>query len=407
MPRVSDQTLATVDLLLSWKSREAVHEERFLARKMNLWRDILPLGLKHALTGLGAGESVSVAYAAGEAMPDRQDALVQEVPHRCFTPRIVAGRTVSLRAGRHYPRGLFGGLPGIFPQDARPARILDAGDDQEARYVLDLNHPLAGRPFRLDATVLNVAEKKSDTGGRLSDWLEEICCFGPGMQARRGDFSPTDFTPPDGEDRLDNEDDARFYARPRLIGHIDAQASALLSENYARRIPRGARVLDLMSSVQSHLPLDADLDVTGLGMNMEELAANPLLSARVVQDLNRDGMTPFGDAGFDAVVCSLSVEYLLDPARIVRECARVLRPGGLLLFGFSNRWFPTKATPLWLDLHEFERMGLVLEYLLASGDYADLWTFSARNWWRPVDDPHIRQTWTSDPVYVVGGRRTS
>lgn len=77
----------------------------------------------------------------------------------------------------------------------------------------------------------------------------------------------------------------------------------------------------------------------------------------------------------------------------------------MVMFGFSNRWFPTKATALWLDLHEFERMGLVLEYLLADGGYADLWTFSARNWWRPVDDAHIRQTWTSDPVYVVGGVR--
>lgn len=404
MPRVSDQILATVDFSLTWQSREAAHEERFLARKMNLWRDILPPGLKDALTGLGAGESAEVSYAAGQALPERRDALVQEVPHRSFTPRTVAGRAVSPRAGRHYPRGLFAGLPGVFPQDARPARVLDAGDD---RYVLDLNHPLSGRPFRLDATVLNVAEKKSDTGGRLSDWLEEICCFGPGMQARRRDYSPTDFSPPDGEARLDSEDDARFYARPRLIGHIDAQASAILSEQYARRIPRGARVLDLMSSVQSHLPLDADLDVTGLGMNMEELAANPLLSARVVQDLNRDGVTPFADGAFDAVVCSLSVEYLLDPAGIVRECARVLRPGGQVLFGFSNRWFPTKATALWLDLHEFERMGLVLEYLLAHGGYANLWTFSARNWWRPVDDPHIRQTWTSDPVYVAGGVRKS
>jgi len=53
------------------------------------------------------------------------------------------------------------------------------------------------------------------------------------------------------------------------------------------------RVLDLMASLDSRLPQTmAGLDVAGLGMNTEELAANPRLSERVVQDLNACPVLP-------------------------------------------------------------------------------------------------------------------
>jgi hypothetical protein len=83
----------------------------------------------------------------------------------------------------------------------------------------------------------------------------------------------------------------------------------------------------------------------------------------------------------------------------------VLRPGGRLLVGFSNRWFPTKAVKLWTEMHEFERIGFVLDMFLETGAFCDLHTLSVRNWWRPEDDPHINETFTSDPVYLVSGVR--
>jgi SAM-dependent methyltransferase len=41
---------------------------------------------------------------------------------------------------------------------------------------------------------------------------------------------------------------------------------------------------------------------------------------------------PFGDGEFDAVVCTLVLCSVADPVACVREMARVLRPGGRLLF---------------------------------------------------------------------------
>jgi hypothetical protein len=53
--------------------------------------------------------------------------------------------------------------------------------------------------------------------------------------------------------------------------------------------------------------------------------------------LRLDAQTlPFRERSFDAVVLFETVYYLRHPAGFVAECARVLRPGGLLLIGTVN-----------------------------------------------------------------------
>ena len=50
---------------------------------------------------------------------------------------------------------------------------------------------------------------------------------------------------------------------------------------------------------------------------------------------------PFRDASFDAVVCEQVMEHMSDPAALVAEAARVLRPGGMLVAGVPT--FPPGA----------------------------------------------------------------
>lgn len=45
---------------------------------------------------------------------------------------------------------------------------------------------------------------------------------------------------------------------------------------------------------------------------------------------------PFGDASFDAVVSLHVFEHLKDPEAVLREYARVVRPGGVVLLGFPT-----------------------------------------------------------------------
>jgi SAM-dependent methyltransferase len=47
---------------------------------------------------------------------------------------------------------------------------------------------------------------------------------------------------------------------------------------------------------------------------------------------------PFADASFDVVTCVTVLTFIADPLPVLREIARVLRPGGRLLIGDLNRW---------------------------------------------------------------------
>lgn len=132
------------------------------------------------------------------------------------------------------------------------------------------------------------------------------------------------------------------------------------------------------------------------------MTANRHLADSCVHDLNTDPRLPYPDSTFDVVLCNLSIEYLTQPASVIRETARVLKPAGNLLISFSDRWFPPKATNPWQELHEFERLGYVIQLCWSSFDNPQTTTY--RNWPRPVDDKHFPQISTSDPLYVVTGR---
>ena len=199
---------------------------------------------------------------------------------------------------------------------------------------------------------------------------------------------------PDGFfDRQDEDDDAAFYALPRFVTHIDDATIDALTEVYRERLPSGGAVLDLMSSWISHLPAESSFSrVAGIGMNREELARNPRLTECVVQNLNREPRLPFDDASFDAVINAVSIQYLTRPVEVFRECARVLRPGGLHLIAMSHRCFPTKAIRAWHVLHPASRVDAVRQYFALAGGYAEA-DFVDRS---PED---------ADPLWIVMARR--
>ena len=168
--------------------------------------------------------------------------------------------------------------------------------------------------------------------------------------------------------KQDMGDDLAFYAPPRLVTHIDEGAVAALTARYRDLIPAGARVLDLMSSWVSHLPADRSYaGVVGHGMNAAELAANPRLDHRFVQDLNRDPVLPLEDGSFDAALCCVGAQYLQQPVAVFAEVRRVLTPGGPFVVSFSNRCFPTKAVAIWRSLDTGGHAALIRLYLERAG----------------------------------------
>ena len=193
--------------------------------------------------------------------------------------------------------------------------------------------------------------------------------------------------------REDESPDALFYAQPRFALHVDEATVAALTQLYREELRPGCRVLDLMSSWVSHLPPEiVYAKVAGLGMNAEELAANPRLDERRVQDLNRDPALAWPDASFDAVLCAVSVQYLTRPLEVFAEVARVLAPGGKLLIATSHRLFPTKAIAAWRAFGRDDRLRLVAAYLEKAGGFTAL---------RALD----RSPQGADPLWVIAAER--
>ncbi|MSQ23968.1 MAG: methyltransferase domain-containing protein [Chloroflexi bacterium] len=209
-------------------------------------------------------------------------------------------------------------------------------------------------------------------------------------------MSETDLLPADGFRRYDESPDAHFYVQPRFVTHIDDPAIAAVSEIYRERLPGDGAILDLMSSWVSHLPAEVVYrEVVGLGMNADELAANPRLTRWLVHDLNVNPRLPFGDQEFDAATICVSVQYLTQPITVFREVGRLLRPDAPLIITFSNRCFPTKAIDLWQRLGDVGHVQLVRRYFELAGNWASIETLDRS----PADE--------SDPLFAVIGHSSS
>jgi SAM-dependent methyltransferase len=394
-----------VELILEveWESSLAKHVDKHYC-KVNVWRecDLFPKVFQPLIEEGAIGDRMEVEYNAGELLPFDKGKI-----HECKAWQFYPSerlKHIRLRKGRFYPLGLFRGIPGIYAGNPYPGRVIAL--EENGDFVLDANHPLSRYRLKLKATIKNVFEKTSELGGRCKDHMESFL-LGPGMQARY-DNEPTDFGLEEKESfsRDDETPDTLFYSEPRLIGHIDRTCHENLLNFYAENLPREGKILDLMSSYESHLP-EGNYEVIGLGINEVELKNNPRLNSYVVKDINADPSLPFEDEAFDVVVCDLSIEYVIKPLELLREVRRILKKDGRFFFSFSNRYFPPKVIKVWVDLHEFERMGFVLELLARTEGLGEFRTYSLRGFPRPVDDRWSIACTLSDPLYVVYGKRVS
>src|SRR5436190_5826765 len=131
--------------------------------------------------------------------------------------------------------------------------------------------------------------------------------------------------PPGAFARQDETPDAQFYRVARLVTHLDDRAISAVTQLYREYLPPEGVILDLMSSWVSHLPPEVPYRrVVGLGMNAQELAANPRLDEYLVQDVNQRPRLPFNDGLFGGAGLCVSIQYLTHPVEVLREVGRVL-----------------------------------------------------------------------------------
>ena len=196
--------------------------------------------------------------------------------------------------------------------------------------------------------------------------------------------------------REDGTDDLLFYAQPRLVVHIDENAIGAVSSYFGRVLPHDGVILDLMSSWRSHFPENLHIKkLVGLGLNEVEMVENPRLDHAVVHNINVDPKLPFDDASFDAVVVTVSIQYIVRPLEVFAQVNRTLKEGASFHVVYSNRMFPTKAVAIWKGLDDARRADLITSYFQNSGGWEQAETH---------DISSHREQYT-DPVYVVTARK--
>lgn len=112
-------------------------------------------------------------------------------------------------------------------------------------------------------------------------------------------------------------------------------------------------------------------------MNRDELEAN---TARVhtngvvlVRDLNeKPSFLDLNTAEYDAVLCCVGVQYLQEAEALFAEVGRILKPGGIVIISFTNKFFYQKALVGWMERGMKERARLVTDYIRAAGGFQNI-----------------------------------
>ncbi|MGH3202266.1 MAG: class I SAM-dependent methyltransferase [Streptosporangiaceae bacterium] len=139
---------------------------------------------------------------------------------------------------------------------------------------------------------------------------------------------------------------AKYAPDGRLTGRLNQLADAV-----GYHVPAAGQVLDLgcgTGDLARHLA-SAGLQVTGCDISANMLsraAANDPRGAIELRRLDPTWRTlPFPAGRFDAVVASSVLEYVESPGAVLAECARVLRPGGVMLCTVPDLTHPVR----WLE----------------------------------------------------------
>jgi SAM-dependent methyltransferase len=207
--------------------------------------------------------------------------------------------------------------------------------------------------------------------------------------------------------RLEDSDDRIFYAKDRFVDHLDRLALGTVEQIIGDVITQtNPVILDLMAGWNSHIPDRLRPSrVVGLGLNENELKQNKALSDRLIHDLNKNPRLPFPAETFDAVINTVSIDYMTRPVEVFSEVAGILKRRGLLLVIFSNRMFPQKAVKIWKESSEEERVLLVEGFFQESGAFGQTTLIVSLGKPRPKEDKYAFLGIPSDPLYAVYARR--
>lgn len=212
--------------------------------------------------------------------------------------------------------------------------------------------------------------------------------------------------------------DPETYGKPEIVARYDRDNELQPAEQllFNAHLRPGMAILDVgVGAGRTTLPL-ASLASRYVGIDRSEAMIQRCREkfpglCFLVQDATH--MPVFPDSSFDAVAFSFNGLGLIPPGegrdRCLRECARVLRNGGILIFSIHNARYlifaplfagagPVKG--LWRILYAMAHTGSNLLSRLPSRAF---WT-GAGYVWDPLADGGLRH-YVSTPQLVIGALR--
>lgn len=122
-----------------------------------------------------------------------------------------------------------------------------------------------------------------------------------------------------------------------IIGEIILQELVrFLEQNFEKG--RGGRLLDAGAGGRPYLPLYKEFFASTVSIDMPA-SPHDIAGLDVAGTLH---CLPFRDGEFDCIICTEVFEHVPDPFQAMKECSRVLKPGGKLFM----------STPFFNPLHE-------------------------------------------------------
>ena len=134
-------------------------------------------------------------------------------------------------------------------------------------------------------------------------------------------------------------------------------------QHFAEATPPGARVLDAGAGEAGHRRYFSTQRYCGVDSGVGD-ASWDYSRLNAVGDLCR---LPFAEDVFDAAINIVTLEHVPEPARVVDEIARVLKPGGRLLLIAPHEWEEHQQPH---DYFRYTRHGL--RYLMERAAFAEI-----------------------------------
>jgi ubiquinone/menaquinone biosynthesis C-methylase UbiE len=170
-------------------------------------------------------------------------------------------------------------------------------------------------------------------------------------------------------------------------------------------VPMGGRLLDVGSGGGQHavsvVQARPDLRVVGIDIaptmvkRSRALAGQNKVTDKVSFQLGDAQDLPFPDASFDGVYCAGPLKQVADKARALRECHRVLRPGGKLLAMDVNRGCSYEDVVAFVERTTLPDAGRRILTLYFSGIVAR----------QSIDLDEVRALWAELPLVDCDGPR--